>query len=253
MSPPNKRMLRELEELVVDAWPAAETAELAGWLLRATGGPTRRGNSVAPLDFDSDQPLEQRVVEVEAWYAARGQKAAFHLGPSAQPKELEACLIARGYRKEGATAFAIAEPDALAAGTRSELLARVEPKPSAGWLDVASSGRFGADLAGFQGFIRRLGSRCRFASALDTQGKVVAACLGIASEDRLGVYAMLTLPEARRRGAARALLHALAESARADAMRAVYLLVELENAPARALYRGTGFVDVYEYGYRVQP
>ena len=126
MSAPTKRMLRELEELVVDAWPAAETADLAGWLLRASGGPTRRGNSVAALDFDSDQPLEQHVTEVEAWYAARGQKAAFHLGPSTQPKELEACLSTRGYRREGATAFAIAEPDAVAAGTRSELSARVE-------------------------------------------------------------------------------------------------------------------------------
>ena len=253
MSPPTKRMLRELEELVVDAWPAAETEDLAGWLLRASGGPTHRGNSVATLDFDADQALEQRVAEVEAWYAGRGQKAAFQLGPCAQPKELEACLSARGYRQEGAAAFAITEPDALAAATRGELLTRVEAKPSAGWLAVASSGRFGADLAGFQGFVRRLGSRCRFASALDAHGATVATSLGIASEDRLGVYNMLTLPEARRSGAARALLHALAESARADAMRAVYLLVELENAPARELYRGAGFVDVYEYAYRVEP
>jgi N-acetylglutamate synthase len=252
MSTPSKRQLRALEELVVDAWPAAETAELAGWLLRASGGPTRRGNSVATLELDAAQTLEQAVAEVESWYAARGQKAVFQLGPCVQPKDLDAFLAERGYRKEGAAAFAVADPSEVAARTRTQLATRLTAKPDAAWLALCGAGRFAADLASFQGFLRRLGSRCRFASVLDEHGAPCAVCLGIASEDRLGVYAMLTLPEARRRGAARALLHALAESARGEAMRELYLLVELDNPPARALYKEAGFADVYEYSYRAQ-
>lgn len=57
-------------------------------------------------------------------------------------------------------------------------------------------------------------------------------------------------PALRRRGAARALLHALAESARAEQMRELYLMVELENAPARALYAASGFRELYRYHYR---
>jgi hypothetical protein len=45
---PMKQRLRELEEIVVDAWPAAEAAEQAGWLLRTSGGPTHRGNRSPP-------------------------------------------------------------------------------------------------------------------------------------------------------------------------------------------------------------
>jgi hypothetical protein len=36
---------RRLEQAVVFAWPASETADVDGWLLRASGGPTNRGNS----------------------------------------------------------------------------------------------------------------------------------------------------------------------------------------------------------------
>jgi hypothetical protein len=34
-----KGWLRGLEEMVVDAWPAAEVEELGGWLLRDRVGP----------------------------------------------------------------------------------------------------------------------------------------------------------------------------------------------------------------------
>jgi hypothetical protein len=56
-----KQLLRELEEAVVDAWPAAETADLDGWLLRASGGPSHRGNSVATLEAGSQLELDARI------------------------------------------------------------------------------------------------------------------------------------------------------------------------------------------------
>jgi ribosomal protein S18 acetylase RimI-like enzyme len=63
---------------------------------------------------------------------------------------------------------------------------------------------------------------------------------------------MLTVPEARRRGAARAILAALARwGANRGATRA-YLQVEHDNAPARALYEASGFLPAYDYHYRTK-
>lgn len=249
-----KHPLLELEELVVDAWPAAETEEREGWLLRASRGPSHRGNSVATLDFGADDALEAQVSAVEAWYATRGQAASFQIGPCVRPKQLDACLLARGYLKDGQAALALAEPEEVAARSQSELTAQVTARPDAAWFAaVAQGSRFAADLPSFQGFLRRLGTRCRFVSVRGAQGEVSACCFAIASEDRLGIYGMLSLPEARRRGAARAMLRALAQSAQQESMRALYLLVELDNDAARALYRSVGFVDAYEYYYRTQP
>ena len=70
----------ELERLVVDAWPAAETEELDGWLLRASGGPTHRGNSVATLAAGSALSLDQRIARAEQWYRERERTAELLTG-----------------------------------------------------------------------------------------------------------------------------------------------------------------------------
>src|SRR6188474_2078824 len=90
-----------LERTVVEAWPAAETADLGGWLLRSSGGPTHRGNSVSTLGASGALSLGERVDQAEAWYRARGKRPLLQVGPCATPPLLEAELVARGYRPEG--------------------------------------------------------------------------------------------------------------------------------------------------------
>jgi ribosomal protein S18 acetylase RimI-like enzyme len=64
---------------------------------------------------------------------------------------------------------------------------------------------------------------------------------------------MLTVPAARRMGAGSSLLRSLALTALEAQMEELYLLVDADNAPARALYARAGFRDLYRYHYRVQP
>jgi ribosomal protein S18 acetylase RimI-like enzyme len=289
------KLLHELETVVVDAWPAAETLERDGWLLRASGGPTHRGNSVATLDATGVIGLDARIDDAEAWYRERARPALFQVGPCAAPSGLDAALAARGYVIEGAARFAAAPAkDVIArtAGTAATartakaspgasavttLRAFVEPRPSSVWLDInRTTSRFAAQVDSFLGFIARLGERCRFVTvhaqheghdprdpsepaavdavgAVGTVGTVAAVGLGIASGNRLGVYAMLTVPAFRRRGAARAALHALAASALSDGLSELYLLFESGNTAARELYERSGFRDVYGYHYRGRP
>ena len=67
----------------------------------------------------------------------------------------------------------------------------------------------------------------------------------------LGIYEVATLPEARRRGAARAILAALAGWGLERGARRAYLLVTGSNAPANALYARLGFSRAYGYRYRI--
>lgn len=248
-----KKLLRELEEMVVDAWPAPETEELDGWLLRSSGGPSRRGNSVATLADGNELALDQRIARSEAWYRERGKPPIFQVGPSASPKELEQTLDAARYVKHGETALATATPDAVLAATRRGAPVRLDAKPSEAWFAIAvGASRFAGTDDVFRGFLQRLGSRARFATAYDGQGAPAAACMSIASEDRLGIYAMMTLPDARGKGLASSLLHALAEGAQREQARELYVLVELQNTIARGLYARRGFQDVYQYHYRVR-
>jgi GNAT superfamily N-acetyltransferase len=250
--------LLELETMVVDAWPAADTAELTGWLLRASGGPTHRGNSVATLAAHGPASLEARIERVESWYRERGRAALFQVGPCASPAGLDAALAARGYAVEGAACFAAAPVLEVSARTAAppspSTSARVESSPSPAWLDLnASASRFAARFDDFLGFITRLGSRCRFVTVHGEQGEPVASGLGIRSGQRLGIYAMLTAPSFRRRGAARSALHALAGSALESGLPELYLLFDQGNTAARTLYAQSGFREVYRYHYRSIP
>jgi ribosomal protein S18 acetylase RimI-like enzyme len=247
----------ELEDAVIDAWPAAEYVELDGWGLRASGGPTRRGNSVATLVVDkrlaTALSLEERIAQAEAFYQARKQPVIFQVGPCATPSGLDAALEERGYRVDGEALVAVASPEELLSRLGRTYETSVATRASDAWLEHAGrTGRFSESFKVFEDTLTRLGTRSRFATVRDTRGAVTGTCLGIASEDRLGIYNMLTSPAQRRKGIGKALLRALTESATAERMRELYLLVELENQAARALYAQAGFVEQYRYHYRVR-
>lgn len=245
--------LHELEEAVIDAWPPAEYEELDGWGLRASGGPTKRGNSVATLGAGSALSLEQRIAHAEAFYRERELPAIFQVGPAATPAGLDAELEARGYRVVGEAFAAIADPGEVVSRVARTYETSLATSASEAWLSHAGhTSRFQDAYDVFTATLARLGTRCRFVSARNTRGAIVGTGLGIASEDRLGVYAMLVVPELRRKGVGKAILRALAESALSERMRELYLLVEVENAVARALYAQAGFQELFRYHYRIK-
>lgn len=241
----------ELEDAVVDAWPAQECEELDGWCLRATGGPSRRANSVATLGARTELPLPERVEQVEAFYRARGLRPCFQVSPASTPAGLDAALAERGYDLDGESIAATASPVEVVSRLGRTVETSVGTSPTHTWFEHALSGRYADSDEVFRGIIGRLGTRCRFVTARDTRGNVTGTCLGITSEERLGVYNMLTIEGARRKGTGTALLRALAECALAERMTELYLLVEVGNHAARALYERAGFLDAYRYHYRV--
>jgi N-acetylglutamate synthase len=243
---------RALERTVVDAWPAAETADLDGWLLRSSGGPTHRGNSVSTLDAGAVS-LAERIDMVEAWYRVRGKRPLLQVGPCATPVGLEAELRARGYASEGDAVLCTGTPADVVERCASRLETVVEYEPHSAWLELCGrASRFAATYDVFIGFLERLGKRARFVSSRDEAGHTLATCLAVATEGdpgRLGVYAMFTRGDVRRRGAAKALLGAVAKAAIVEGLGELYLQVETENAAARALYAGAGFSDLFAYRY----
>ena len=67
-----------------------------------------------------------------------------------------------------------------------------------------------------------------------------------------GSLPMHTVEPMRRRGAGRAVLHALARWACDRQAHSLYLQVERDNLPALALYHQAGFTDAYGYHYRIR-
>jgi ribosomal protein S18 acetylase RimI-like enzyme len=243
----------ELEEAAFRAWTASRVEALGGWRLRACPLPTRRTNSVWTCASEGGLELPARVAGVEAFYAGLGQPARFQLSPASQPPDLDAHLTARGYVVEApvrvqAASVAGVAGQACAAGVRACVLDR----PEGEWLDLAGRrGRFRDQLDAFVELLARVGGRGGFALAR-VDGEPAATALGVCEAPWCGVFAMATLAERRRHGAARALLAALAAWGAARGARQLYLQVETDNAVALALYAAAGFRDVYAYHYRTR-
>jgi ribosomal protein S18 acetylase RimI-like enzyme len=242
----------EIETLAFRAWPAAECVSLGGWRLRATGGVTRRGNSVWP-GAACGRPLGEAVAAAEEFYAARRAPARFQLFPGAEPAELDAALARRGYAVETPVSVQSAETAELAqaadpaSGFETAAAGACTPE----WWSIAGERSRFADVAEvYRALLERIGPRAGYVLAR-RGGAPVATALGVSDGDWAGIFSMLTLPEWRGRGAGRALLGALARWAGARGARRLYLQVERDNAAALALYAGAGFRERYGYHYRL--
>jgi ribosomal protein S18 acetylase RimI-like enzyme len=252
--------VEELEDAAARAVPAADVAELGGWLLRATPGlTTRRVNSVlargARTATGASPALAERLAAVEAFYASRGLPARYQLSPASSPDGLAEVLLARGYQASSSTDVKLAPLDGAAELVVPATLA-VTLATTAGqdwwrtWSEAAGVDR--GRVTAVAELFGRISADTGFACVRAASGGVVAVGMGVRDGRRLGVFNMATLSEHRGRGAGRAALRALAAWGRAQGAIAGYLQVDADNGPARALYRRAGFRSVYEYVYLSQ-
>lgn len=246
----NEAMIRRIEEAAWHAWPAARTAPLGGWRLRAGPTATRRENSVQAMTFDADLALEDTIGRVEAWYAATGRRACFQLNALSAPVGLEAALVARGYRAEGRSSVLVRPLDTLPKEPPQVVL---EGRATAFAMQAVADPRWPAAersaRAALFGRIRR-----PLAFAVRTVGgEPVAGGLCVVDGDLAGFAAMRTTSPARRQGHGRAVLDRLLLWAGRMGASTAWLQVEADNTPAAALYRSAGFRPLYDYHYSVAP
>jgi N-acetylglutamate synthase len=230
----------ELEAVAYDFWRAPEVAELDGWRLRFAHGVTGRANSVWP-NGPGELPLDEKIGRAEDWYRARGVPVLFQLTEAARPAGLEDALVARGYEAGSSVSVQVASLDDVLERTNGEALI--------GELDAA----WIALWAGTRGFENHDVARAILTDGETAFARVgdVAVGRGVAVGKWLGITSMATLPEARRRGHARSIVHALARWAAARGCEGAIVQVDAANGVALTLYAGVGFVPHHEYRYRI--
>lgn len=206
-------LIRALQERAARALPAQHVVDAAGWLLRHAPGPSWWIGSVLP---HCGGDLAGRVARAEDFYAAHDAVARFQITPGACPAGLDALLAARGYDEHTPVSLQIADT------------ARIPTPPTALRVVIESHP-----------------ARTDFKALLD--GEVVSRAAAVVDGGWTGIFGMATVPAARGKGAARAVLAALARWAPTDRL---YLQVERENPAAQALYRRAGFIEICEYHYR---
>ncbi|WDT57394.1 GNAT family N-acetyltransferase [Streptomyces sp. G7(2002)] len=244
----------ELQTVAARGWPAVETARLGEWTLRASGGFTRRANSVLPLG-DPGVPLETALERIGQWYDERGLPPVIVVATGREDADarLDAELAERGWADERHTTVRIAALAPLADTAADLSGVTLSREPGADWLALYNrTGEADPSAQTTRTALRVLtgGPSVWFATVHGADGGTAAIGRLVVDGRWAGFAALEVAPAARRRGLATRVMAALAERALEEGASAAYLQVEADNAGALAFYDRLGFTDHHGYHYR---
>jgi N-acetylglutamate synthase len=237
--------LIEQEHAVRLAMPARQEITAGNWVIRISGGKTKRINSVnAVAQVDT---LEGVLDAAERTYAAHGLPSRFRLTPLVAGA-IDARLADSGYIVvDEAITMTVTLPPPLDAGG-----VLVEPTASPAWLAAVADAR---DWPKAQRMVHPaiLASLLHAGFATLTEGGRPLA-FGVASIARgqACLFDIVVVADARGRGLGRQVMEALLGWAHREGCASAALQVLAANEPARRLYAGLGFVDAFAYHYRVK-
>ncbi len=239
--------VRRLEHLAFAGWPALESRDWAGWRLRFSGGYTKRANSINALGRDA-QTDAATVDSLELAYRQRGQPPVWRLSPLAPPA-IAGVLDARGYRAIERSLVQVC-PLGPAFAPAPEVQIHAQPTPE--WIEAFAvhSPVRPEHRDAMRGMLAAIAAPVGFAF-VEEAGQPMAMAIGAVNGDHMGLFDVLVMPHARRRGLARKITESLYAWAWSRGARFAYLQVVATNAAATPLYEAQGFRTMYAYEYRV--
>ena len=238
--------VRRLEELAFAGWPALESRDDAGWRLRFSGGYTKRANSINALSPDA-QADAGTVGRLEAIYRQRGLPPVWRLSPLAPPAIADT-LAQRGYR---AIERSLVQVCPLSPAFTAAPEVAIHPRPTESWLAAfaAHSPVRPEHRDTMRRMLQSIAAPVGFAF-VEEAGQPMAMAIGAVAGEHMGLFDVLVMPQARRRGLARKVTETLYAWAQGHGARFAYLQVVATNAAATPLYAAQGFRTRYSYEYR---
>jgi ribosomal protein S18 acetylase RimI-like enzyme len=238
-----------VETLCTAARPALHREIVAGWAMGRSGGRMRQANCVNPLRGPRGDP-EAAIERGELFYDACRQTPLFRVPMIAA--EMDSALDRLGYEVEGQTTTLFNSLEWAVVADHGTV---VSAGPSEDWLAVRqrTSGDAPADHAAYVAMVRAVALPKAFAlTCVGDMAASIAYC--VLADGLLAVEGVATDAGFRGQGLARKTLHSLIAWAKDAGAQAACLQVQIDNAPARALYASLGFGrELYRYHYRRRP
>jgi GNAT superfamily N-acetyltransferase len=240
-------LIRHLEEISLNAWPAFQTLLHDGWVIRFADGFSRRSNSVNPL-YPPRGHVAENIRLCESLYRERGQRTIFKLTPAAEPRGLEQILSGEGYRPEAETAVQTLPLQQAAVPAGADVV--LEEDPAGDWISAlcALNAYEPRHIETVRALTRSIRPRRMFAS-VRSGGRIIACGLGVLRQGFLAVFDIVVEKEFRRRGYGRQIMHGLLGWGKRMSAGTAMLQVMADNPAALEMYAGLGFREGYRYVY----
>jgi N-acetylglutamate synthase len=239
-------LIEQIEDAALNAWPSPKQMIYDGWIMRFTGGPSKRVNS-ANIRYPSNLPFSEKVRFCEDIYAIEGLPTLFRLPAPFSPHELRQTLENAGYHAFDETFVLYRElnrPEPIPAGLSIKAMPISEWLPYKGKISGTPEGPLVIHEQILRGIVPPMTLLVLFADE-----ELVACGMGVAEGDFLGYFTIYTHHDARRKGYAGVIMDALTAWGLSQGAKVGYLQVEGDNDPARTLYAKLGFDLCYPYEY----
>jgi N-acetylglutamate synthase len=243
-------MIRQIEELSMNAWPALQTLLYDGWVLRFANGYTKRANSIHPL-YPSSSDVREKIAACEQLYRNRNQSCVFKMTPSVQPNGLDMVLEQRGYQLDSPTSVRLLDLSRFEESLtyRSNMSGTM----SENWLADCCrlSGIEARHHPTFKKILESPRAETGFFS-IEEDGETIACGMGAVQDKFVGLFDIVTDANFRNQGYGYQLVSDLLAWGKERGAQTAYLQVMLNNPPALRLYSKLGFKESYHYWYRIE-
>ena len=249
---PGLAQVRRLEAVSFRSWPATNTYYDGAWAIRLTAGhPSKRLNSVNPLDPADHADLEGRVMRAAERFQAFGRPLVFRQSPLAPP-DLDNLLDARGWLRFDETIVMMADMEQL---PLDAALDHVPIKDAGRWVDdlIEMKGATPDLKPGLSEIIGNIKTIVGLFVSESNTGLPYAAVMCVQDYDLAGVFELVTHPDFRNQGRGREMVTAALRWAKGNGAKQAWLQVVSRNEAAVSLYNSLGFNEVYRYAYRQAP
>ncbi len=240
----------QIDQICSNAWPPLRQVVTGDWVIRLSGGLTRRANSVNPMIAQA-QNLAPALELATKLFAANGQPVFVRV-PGFLDHRVERHLTNLGYTAEAETLSLFGSLDS---SFERDGAVTLHDCASEDWLASKArlSGLDSEQTALYSRILSGIGLPVAFA-ALRQGGRTQALAYAVVQDRMLSIDSVVTEASQRNRGYGRRTLQALLAWGHAAGAREVCLQVEADNPAAIALYRKLGLKDeVYRYHYRKAP
>lgn len=241
-------MVRFLEELSMNAWPALQTELYDGWVLRYANGYTKRANSVNPI-YPSSLPTHEKIAYCERCYESRGLPVVFKL--TQESEAIDKALEEQGYRLIDEVSVRVLALDQWEPVDETvDVHAGFDPA----WLDHQfrlSGHHSDTNLATAAQMLQHLRQETFYATKI-ADGSQAACGLGVMERGYIGIFDIIVASVHRRKGFGKEMMNALLNHGKQSGAHYAYLQVVAGNTPAENLYASLGFQEAYRYWYRVK-
>ena len=243
-------MIQKIEEISLNAWPALETIQYDGWVIRYANGVTKRSNSVNPI-YESSQNIDDKIEYCERFYRSKTLPVCFKITEIAQPSGLDQILEAHGYEHKYDVSIQLMDISNFSTETDKHihLLEGTDDL----WLNhyIKMNGSKLSDKPVYKKIIDKIASqKCLFTLTLNDT--VIGCGLGVVEDKFVGLFDIVIDQQYRNHGFGKILIENILKWGKSKGADNAYLQVLADNAPTIRLYEKVGFKEKYSYWYRIK-